>query len=159
MPPQIGGHFGRSHERGWRAWRAYSKTCAELPTRLVRISSRETYAKAMLSMILPTLRVGRCPRSGWRGHGLCGASCPLRRRMTTTRKALPSGGVQLIGCVQGADRELGVFGRHQDADLDLGGRDHLDVYPLGGKGLAHLERHAGVAAHADADHRDLGDVD
>src|SRR5689334_12806484 len=115
-PPPIGGHSGRPCERAWRAWRAYSKTCAELPTRLVRISSRETYATSLQSMTAP-----------------------------------PSGGVQLIGGVQRAHREFGVFGRHQHADLDLGGRDHLDVYPLAGEGLEHLERHAGMAAHADTD--------
>ena len=57
----------------------------------------------------------------------------------------PSGGVQLIGCVKGPHREFGVFGGYQDADLDLGGRDHLYVYPLAGQGLEHLQRHAGVA--------------
>src|SRR5215208_3904355 len=106
MRPPSGGHFGRSNERAWRAWRAYSKTYAELPTRLVRISSRETYAKAVLSV-----------------------------RALPSMTALPSGGVQLIGCVKGPHRELGVFGGHQDADLDLGGRHHLDTYPLAGQGL------------------------
>ena len=61
--------------------------------------------------------------------------------------------------MQGADGELGVLGGHEDADLDLGGRDHLDIYPFGGQGLEHLQRHAGVTAHADADHRQLGDID
>src|SRR4029077_4534814 len=108
MRPPIGGASGRSYGRGSRAWRAYSKTCAELPTQLVRISSRETYAKSVLSMrALPSL------------------------------PALPSGGVQLIGCVKGADGELGILGSHQNADLDLRCRDHLDVYPLAGKGLEH----------------------
>src|SRR5262245_1709614 len=118
MRPPVGGLSRRPCERRSRAWRAYSKTRAELPTRLVRISSRETYANAVTShpspcaawggvrgadggvmslctdahdpsvgvrrrhlpseageegecsdvTSLPTRSVGRCPRSGRRGH-------------------------------------------------------------------------------------------
>ena len=67
-------------------------------------------------------------------------------------------GVEPVGGMQRAQRELGVFGRDQHADLDLGGRDHLDVDALVGQRLEHLLGDAGMAAHADADDRDLDDV-
>ncbi len=44
----------------------------------------------------------------------------------------------------------------QDADLDLAGRDHLDVDPGLGEGLEHLLRDAGVGPHPQADDRHLG---
>ena len=58
----------------------------------------------------------------------------------------------------------GAQGRHgrgpidQHADLDLAGRDHLDVDARRGQGLEHRGGHAGVGAHAQADDRDLGDL-
>src|ERR1700689_1862533 len=69
-----------------------------------------------------------------------------------------SSGVQPIGGVQRAYRELRVLFGYQHAHLDLGGRDHLDVDVLGRQGRKHLLRDAGVAAHADADDRDLDHV-
>ena len=58
--------------------------------------------------------------------------------------------VQAVGRVQRAQRQLGVLLADQHADLDLGGRDRLDVDALGGQRGEHLVRDAGVAAHADA---------
>ncbi len=43
-------------------------------------------------------------------------------------------------------------------DLDLRGRDHLDVDAVVGERAEHLGRDAGVAAHAEPDDRHLGDV-
>src|ERR1700758_5001563 len=90
---RSGGHFGRPNGTCRRAWRAYSKTRAELPTCL--------FAQHLLR--------------------------------TSEKKTAPSGSVQLVSRMQGAHGELGVFGGHQDADLDLRCGDHLDVYPLGGQ--------------------------
>ncbi len=46
----------------------------------------------------------------------------------------------------------------QDADLDLAGRDHLQVDAGVGERLEHGGGDAGVGAHAQADDRDLGDL-
>ena len=46
----------------------------------------------------------------------------------------------------------------EDADLDLAGRDHLDVDAGGGQGLEHRRGDAGVCPHAEADDRHLGDA-
>ena len=54
--------------------------------------------------------------------------------------------------------EFSIFGRYQDADLDLGCRNHLDVDALVGQRLKHLLGDPGMAAHADADDRDLDDI-
>ena len=63
--------------------------------------------------------------------------------------------VQAVGGVQRAQRQLGIFLGDQHADLDLRGRDRVDVDALVGQRREHLLRDAGMAAHADADHRDL----
>ena len=60
--------------------------------------------------------------------------------------------------MQRAHRQLGIGRVDQHADLDLGGGDGLDVDALLGQRLEHLCGDAGMAAHADADDRDLGHV-
>src|SRR5208282_979372 len=69
-----------------------------------------------------------------------------------------SSGIQPVGGMQRAQRQLGVLLGDQHAHLDLGGRDHQDVDVLLRQRRKHLLRHAGVAAHADADDRDLDHV-
>ena len=46
----------------------------------------------------------------------------------------------------------------QDADLDLAGRDHLDVDTGFSHGLEHLASDAGMRPHPQADDGDLGDL-
>src|SRR5512135_2797041 len=65
--------------------------------------------------------------------------------------------VQLERLVQHAHGELEVLLVDHDRDLDLGGRDHLDVDALAGQRLEHLGREPDVRAHADADDGHLGD--
>src|SRR4051794_38250303 len=60
--------------------------------------------------------------------------------------------------MQGAYGKFGVGSLDQDGDLDLGGGDGADVDTARRKGLEAGGGNARVAAHADADHRDLGDV-
>src|SRR5215472_12502607 len=73
-------------------------------------------------------------------------------------RAIDLVGVEPVGGVQRAHRELRVLLGDQHAHLDLRGGDHLDVDTLGRERAEHLLGHAGVAAHADADHGDLHHV-
>ena len=63
---------------------------------------------------------------------------------------------ELEGVVEGAHGELGVLVLDDAGDGDLGGGDHLDVDAFLRQRREHAPRHAGVAAHAHADDRDLG---
>src|SRR5689334_921158 len=60
--------------------------------------------------------------------------------------------------MQSPYRKLGVGGFDQHRYLDFGGRDCPDVDPFLGKRLESVGGDAGMAAHADADDRHLGDV-
>src|SRR5207253_10189499 len=66
--------------------------------------------------------------------------------------------IELERLVQHAHGELGVLLLDHHGDLDLGGRDHLDVDALLRQGAEHLRGDAGVRAHAHADDRHLGDL-
>ena len=60
-------------------------------------------------------------------------------------------------CVMdGGDGTVGLGLINDDADLDLAGRDHVDVDILAGKGFEHGGGNARVALHAGADDADLG---
>ena len=76
----------------------------------------------------------RCPQAGRGGRPI-----PRPGRRPNAGRAAP----------------VRIFLGDQDAHLDLGRRDHLDVDTLFGQGLEHPLGHAGVAAHADADDRHL----
>jgi hypothetical protein len=60
--------------------------------------------------------------------------------------------------MQGPNREFRVLGCDQNTHFDLRSGDNLNIYTLARQGLEHLERHASMAAHADTDDRDLGDI-
>src|SRR5258706_13832697 len=64
--------------------------------------------------------------------------------------------VQLVEVMQRPHRELGVLGVDQEREFDLGGGDGADVDLAIGQRLERPRRDAGVAAHADYDHRYLG---
>src|SRR5882672_8616427 len=66
--------------------------------------------------------------------------------------------IELERLVQRAHGELHVFFVDHDRNLDLRGRDHLDVDALFGESAEHLARDSGVGTHADAHHRDLADL-
>src|SRR4029077_12839288 len=74
------------------------------------------------------------------------------------RKVLRILFIQIIQAVQGAHRQLGGVGVDQERELDLRGGDGADVDAVLGQRLEGLGGDAGVAAHADPDHRHLGDV-
>src|SRR5699024_424985 len=60
-------------------------------------------------------------------------------------------------CVMdGGDGTVGLGLINDDADLDLAGRDHVDVDVLTGEGFEHGGGNARVALHAGADDADLG---
>ena len=65
--------------------------------------------------------------------------------------------IQLKRLVQHAHSKFQVLLVDHHRDLDLRGGDHLDVDALLGQRAEHLAGDADVGAHADADHRDLGD--
>src|SRR6201999_2369474 len=67
------------------------------------------------------------------------------------RENYGSGSVQLIGRMKGADGQFDIFLGDQDADFDLGCRDHLDVDALVGKRTEHGRGNAGMRTHTDAD--------
>src|ERR1700722_19587792 len=69
-----------------------------------------------------------------------------------------SGGIEAVGGMQRAYGQLGVFGADEDGDFYLAGGNHLDVDALAGERRKHRAGDAGVAAHAGADHADLGDI-
>ena len=56
------------------------------------------------------------------------------------------------------DRLVGVLLVDENGDLDLAGADHLDVDLSVVERLEHLGGNTGVALHARADDRDLGDL-
>jgi hypothetical protein len=60
--------------------------------------------------------------------------------------------------VDDADRQLGIFPVDHARDLDLAGRDQLDVDALVGEQREHRLGDAGVRAHAHPDDRDLADL-
>src|SRR5262245_36225308 len=64
--------------------------------------------------------------------------------------------VQIVCRMEGPDGKLDIILGDQDADFDLGSRDHLDVDALLGQGSEHGLRHARMRTHPDADDRDLG---
>src|SRR5258707_10764884 len=66
--------------------------------------------------------------------------------------------VEPVECMQRAHRQFGIGGVDQHRELDLGGGDGADVDIALGQRLESLRRHPGMAAHAAADHRNLGDV-
>src|SRR5262245_52431578 len=65
---------------------------------------------------------------------------------------------QLVQGVERSHRKLGVGSVDQDANLYLRRGYGENVDPFLAQGLEHLCRDAGVAAHADADHGNLGNV-
>src|SRR3546814_10596419 len=66
--------------------------------------------------------------------------------------------IEALGVVQYAYRKLGIILLEQHAYLDLRRGDRLDVDAAFAQRLEHRRGDTGVAAHADADHRDLGDA-
>src|SRR6185437_7098531 len=66
--------------------------------------------------------------------------------------------IQPVQAVQRAHRQIALRGVDQHRKFDLGGGDGEDVDLLLRQRLERLGGDAGVAAHADADDRDLGDV-
>src|SRR5262245_19103128 len=60
--------------------------------------------------------------------------------------------------VQGADCKIRLRGFDQDGELYLRRGDGEDIDLLGGQGLEGLGGNAGMAAHADANDRDFGNV-
>ena len=66
--------------------------------------------------------------------------------------------VQLVERMQRTHGQLGVIGIDQQGKLDLRRRNCTNVDPFFCQSLEGLGGDAGVAAHADADNRDLRDV-
>src|SRR6185437_14364803 len=64
--------------------------------------------------------------------------------------------VQPVQRMQRAHRQFGIGGIDQHRELDLGGRDGADIDAAFRQRLKRHGGDAGVAAHADADDRDLG---
>ena len=104
-----------------------------------------TRLRSDTQVIAPPMIASSVPRkSRPRAHSRS-SSARRRRRLRTRRRAcrrvrLPdrraaeldrsSGAVEPVGGMQRPQRQLGVFGGDQHADLDLRGRDHLDVDAL-----------------------------
>src|SRR6185295_10885121 len=65
---------------------------------------------------------------------------------------------QVVEAVQRPHRQLSINRIDQDADLNLRRGYGEDIDAALGQGLEHLGGDTGVAAHADADHGDLGHV-
>src|SRR4029078_8091546 len=84
------------------------------------------------------------------------ANLSLRKAWVAAYSVLTA--VQAEQGMQSPHRKLGIGSIDQYADFDLRGRNRLDIDAFFGKGAEHLGGNAGVAAHADADGRDLGDV-
>src|SRR5271165_1353599 len=119
--------------------------------------------RSLTQVIAPPMMAWRQPRNAVpRTH-----SASSRARAAASRAVSPEGvmsegmisaGIEAIGGVQRAHRQFRVFRGNQHADLDLAGGDHLNVDRLVGQRAEHGVGHAGVAAHADPDHADFGDV-
>src|SRR6185312_3947398 len=82
-------------------------------------------------------------------------SAMISRRRRSNKRGPPAldmivyllDGIELISGVERAHRQFHIFLGNQHADLDLGGRDHLDVDALIRQGPEHGLRHAGMGAH------------
>src|SRR3954447_411097 len=66
--------------------------------------------------------------------------------------------VQVVEAMQRANREFRIFGVDQQRELYFGGRDGADVDPALGQRLEGPGGDPGMAAHANADDRDFGDI-
>src|SRR5579885_129551 len=108
-------------------------------------SDTQVMAPPMIARLQPRKRQPRC-----QSFSRCASAARCRVMSLLSVKA--------VGGVQAAYGELGVLLGDQHADLDLRGGDHLDVDSLLGQGVEHALGDAGMAAHADADDRDLDDI-
>src|SRR5919108_6662029 len=80
----------------------------------------DTRLRSETQVIAPPRRATRQPSSAVPArHSRARRSRPIADRL--------SGAVKAVGSVQGAQRQLGIGLVDQDADLDLRGRDRLDV--------------------------------
>src|ERR1700712_938066 len=81
------------------------------------------------------------------------------KRSSRERAAIRgSDDIEAVGGMQRTNGQFGIFGRDQHADLDLTGGNHLDVDRLVRQSAEHGVGDAGMAAHADPDDADLGNV-
>src|ERR1700689_2895301 len=96
----------------------------------------------------------------WRGGELCAAATPARFTALNqkARGSLGAGPIEAVERMQRAHGELGKGGVNQKRKLDLRGSNGADIDGALGQGAEGFRRHAGMAAHADADNRNLGDI-
>src|SRR5581483_1236128 len=85
----------------------------------------ETSLSSRVWALVCSAMISRRRRSSRRGPPAVGIRNP-----PSSRKDYGLGRVQLIGGMERPDRQLDIFLGDQDRDLDLAGRDHLDVDPL-----------------------------
>src|ERR1051326_4005976 len=107
----------------------------------------DTRCRSLTQLIAPPMTAIGQPRK----------SVPRAQRWFNAARSCGSG-IETIGGMQRANRELGEIGGDQHADLDLAGGNHLNVDRLVRQRAEHGVGDAGVAAHADAHHAYLGDI-
>src|SRR3954471_23916984 len=113
----------------------------------------ETRFRSLTQLIAPPMMATRQPRNAVpRDHS---RSSSTRAAVTAMSEAAMSGGIEAIGGMQGAHRQLRVFRGNQHAHLYLAGGNHLDIDRLVRQGTKHRVRDTGMAAHAHPDHADL----
>src|SRR6201987_6434834 len=127
-------------------------TGAEPVTR--RSSSKEEFARSGSESECPKayIECGRQTSSQTRRYEGSGYCAPQRKRGKSGRF------VESIQRMQRAHCEFGEGGVNQKRKFYLGGGDSANIDGPLGQRLERLRRHAGMAAHADADYRDLGHI-
>src|SRR6201987_5967295 len=110
-----------------------------------RIGSESECPKAYIECGMQTAS----QRQRYDGSGYC---APQRKRGKSGRF------VESIQRMQRAHREFGEGGINQKRKFYLGGGDSANIDGPLSQGLECFGRHAGMAAHANADHGNLGDV-
>src|SRR5215472_5505986 len=118
-------------------------------------SDTHVMAPPMMARSTPRNAVPRRHKSSSRRRAPAPAGSDPEAMRRSASGIIASAGVEAVGGVERAKSEFGVFLGDEDAHLYLGRGDHLDVDVLFGERLEHLLRHAGMAAHADADHGNL----
>src|SRR5436305_770158 len=100
----------------------------------------ETRCRSLTQLMAPPMIAYRVPR-----NAVPRAQSRSSSASSATLGAKPGcdvSGIEPVGRVQGAHGQFRVLRPDQDGDLDLAGRDHLDVDPPLRQRLEHRVRHA-----------------
>src|SRR5271165_3993457 len=114
--------------------------------------------RSLTQLIAPPMMAYRHPRNAVPRSQSRSRVRRAEARSCNSDSGMLSGGIETVGRVQRAHRELGVVGGDKHTHLDFACRDHLDVDRPIGQRAEHRVGYAGMAAHADTNDRNLRDI-